>query len=129
MSITNKKVGKLWGKIAVVSFCLFLAIINLQVGINDGSNTDLSIFGLSFNTYIQDALAGDSCTATATDCGEQCSVPATCESSTCYGGGDSAACWCLDYPPSVNVVHCPPGGGGGCGQCDNPNGCPHIQPI
>lgn len=63
------------------------------------------------------------CSATATDCGFKCYITSACPDCTCYGGGDSAGCWCLD-PPEFYGVYCddgdpdgpdPPGGGsGGC---------------
>lgn len=111
MYITNKNHVKLLLKIAIFSLGLFMITLNLHVSLKHSLTSDFSLFGLN-NIFPQDALAYlECCQATATWCGKKCYVTSACYDCVCYGGGESASCWCLDYPPEVYVTHCSDNGG------------------
>jgi len=57
MSATIKKVSK-WGmRVALAAVCLFLTLFNIQIGLNDGTSSDVNLAGLTLRVFTPTAAA------------------------------------------------------------------------
>jgi len=111
MYIINRKCNNLFLKIFIITILTLLIFLNLEIGLNNESISFLNVIGLSLDQFQQGGFASvlECCSATATDCGKKCYITSACPDCTCYGGGDSAGCWCLE-PPEFYGVYCSSGG-------------------